>query len=368
MKFRLLYAFILASWCLLAVSGCALEGGTQDQAEPSMPPKEEAISAATDLFDAPEAEKRAGTTLEQLGKNPPPEEPEEREAPQSFHANALMSPEMVAFEALHAVSPERERYLAFGAFILTSNRQSSRVFALKDFSAGQAAELIENSWGIVDRDTALVQLRSLAAAQGQSPIADEIFDTVIRNGITAPMGDEGLFLLDGNIGSLPNLYAWAKRTVEREDYFEEFLLLLEELGITLEQDEALELLVLITMLERVNSGLEAFRIGHHMLGAAFNFTMEEILAIETLAAWDFGRAAFIARYSVAAGYLFEEETWEYLKTAADSASALYSGWREYTLAYFLGRALAFGNDSVDQIAQLNFLLNHYGSPFATVDF
>ena len=302
-------------------------------------------------------------------------------------AYALTSEEMRAFETAFAVTAAQERYLAFGAFVLTRNRESVRVFALSR-TRRSAERLLRDYWNITDREAALWQLERLAQANGQSPIADDIFNTFVRTGQLEPLDPVRLTLTGiSNIPGLENLYENTRARAEGmsdefeqlvDDAFEQLMMearvprLLQ--GRILElirgqaYEQAFELFVAVMLAERVNRGLEAYVGARDMLINRFGFTEEELLSIETLAAWDYGRAAIIARYGVAAGYLEEDETWEYLRQAADSASRLYSCWREYTAAHILGQALAFGSTSHDFRPTLDFLLNHAESPFRHVPF
>jgi len=273
---------------------------------------------------------------------------------------------MRAFEAEHAVTAEQARYLAFGAFVLTNNRESIRVFALGE-SGDHAERLLRNSWSVTDHASALDQLERLSSADGQSPIADDIFHTFVRAGNLEPIDEMELIFFGIDLTGLENVYGNATRRAERMT--DEFELLMATLGATKEErDEVFEFFVLMLLADRVNQGLEAYLGARAMLIDSFGFTEEELLNIPTLAAWDYGRAAIIARYGVAAGYLDEAVAWEHLQRAAERAAETYSGWREFTAAHILGRALAFGNPSLDFRDAVDFLLNHPESPFQDVEF
>ena len=296
--------------------------------------------------------------------------PPTRRAPaESLIVTTLTSVEMAEFEAAHAVTPAQERYLAFGAFLPTVNRESPRVFALESVTEAQAAHNMSSAWSIVDGETALVQIRGLVSASGQSPVADDIWHTLVRNGRFEPLCGETMFFEGADLTGLENVYAsTVGRAQGRADEFEALMFLIEAYDIGLDREEAFELFVLMLLAERVNSGLEAFHVAGQLLIDAFEFTHEELMSIPTLAAWDYGRAVHVARQSVTAGFLEEEDVWVYLQKAANSAAGIYNCWREYTAAYVIGRALAFGNNSLDMIAAFDFLLHHYASPFLTIDF
>jgi len=278
----------------------------------------------------------------------------------------LTSRQMRQFEQENAVSAEQERYLAFGAFVLTNNRESIRVFALGD-SGPHAERILRDSWSITDSEGALTQIYRLSTATGQSPIADEIYRYFVLNDQLDEVDGVVLFLTGFDISRFENLFnnavSRAEQMEDELDMLVEFLELDED-----EREEAFELLVYMQFAERVNRGLNAYLGARDLLIDSLGFTEEELLNLPTLAAWDYGRVAIIARYGVEAGFLDEDEAWEYLKVAADSASAIYSNWREYTAAHILGRALAFGNPSDDFLHTLNFLLHHPESSFQTIEF
>ena len=294
------------------------------------------------------------------------EEEEEVPVPDSLLIRLLTSDEMRAFEAENAVTAEQERYLAFGAFVPTNNQESVRVFALGE-SGNHAQRILGNSWSVTDHESAMEQLERLSIADGQSPVGDDIFHNLILNGQLEPLDPIELFMTNFDMSSLEQVYRSATSRAERMD--DEFELLFAMVGAPEEErDEVFELFVLMQFTDRVNRGLEAYQIAKNMLIESFGFTEEELLNIETLAAWDYGRTAIIARYGVAAGFLEEEVAWEHLKKAADNATEAYSSWREFTAAYILGRAIAFGNPSIDIHDTLEFLLNHPESAFQRIDF
>jgi len=284
----------------------------------------------------------------------------------AFLAETMTSEEMQAFEAEHAVSEAQERYLAFGAFLFVRNGESPRVLAVSA-PQNRTVQMLRNSWSVTDHESAMEQLTRLANADGQSPIANDIFHTLVRNGELEPLDPFEMFFNEVDLSGLENVYHNAVNRAERMP--DEFELFFEMLDVPEEyRDEAFELFVLFELTDRVNRGLEAYLGARDLLIDSFGFTEEELLSIESLNAWDYGRATTIARYGVSAGFLEEDEVWGYLKLAADSAAMAYNSWREYTAAYILGRALAFGNSSWDFNFALDFLLNHSESPFVRIPF
>jgi hypothetical protein len=100
------------------------------------------------------------------------------------------------------------------------------------------------------------------------------------------------------------------------------------------------------------------------------YSESELSRVSTTIAWDLGRTGAVARWSVKAGYIEEDEAWLFLKTAADNAVQSYHDWREYLSAYTIGRALGYGNDSAQDgmYSVLDYLLHHKNSPFKEVIF
>ena len=286
--------------------------------------------------------------------------------PSATLAQWLTTPRMQAFEEANAVSVEQQRYLAFGAFLLTNNRESSRVFAVEE-SQSSAANLLNRAWSVDSRESALVQLENLSTATGQSPSGDDIYNVFIKNGLLEPIVGLDLLIYDVDLTGLESLIARSTNRAERmPEQFEAVSEILSAFGV--EEEDLFEAFVMMIMADRINDGIEAYLGAREMLIGSFGYTEEELLNLPTLAAWDYGRTTIIARYGVAAGYLEEDEAWEYLKEAADRAASTYSNWREYTAAHILGRAIAFGNPSDDFFYTLDFLLNHSQSPFQAVDF
>jgi len=96
------------------------------------------------------------------------------------------------------------------------------------------------------------------------------------------------------------------------------------------------------------------------------YTERELSQIKTLAAWDYGRTAYVLRFSAHAGYIKQKEAWTYMKAAADNAAREYDSWRQFFAAYHLGRAIAFG-----EVTEFDTTLNPSifdKRPFSKIDF
>ncbi|MGA4838965.1 DUF1266 domain-containing protein [Streptomyces sp. G45] len=66
--------------------------------------------------------------------------------------------------------------------------------------------------------------------------------------------------------------------------------------------------------------------------------------VRTVAAWDVGRAAKMARWGRGARYATHAELTAALERAADEARAAYASWEEFSAGYVLGRCLHFDEE------------------------
>ena len=96
------------------------------------------------------------------------------------------------------------------------------------------------------------------------------------------------------------------------------------------------------------------------------YAERELSQIKTLTAWDYGRTAYALRFSAHARYIKQKEAWSYMKAAADNATRDYDSWRQFFAAYYLGRAIAFG-----EVTEFDPTLNpdiFDKRPFSKIDF
>jgi len=197
-------------------------------------------------------------------------------------------------------------------------------------------------------------------AEGHTPYADEVFDFIKKNEeellATINKSDDEIdsdpITLDLSI-----LEAAFRDTAERVS---------AELTENLTDDEFFELVVQ-NLFTRIGAGLQCYVSAKKTL-IDLGYTEEALSAITSVAAWDYGRCGFVARYSANAGYLSEDEAWAFMKGAATNASRVYSSWHEYMAAYILGRAIAFEDDSSELYRTMKFLLFDEESPYRAVPF
>ncbi|MDF7826638.1 DUF1266 domain-containing protein [Pontiellaceae bacterium B12227] len=90
-----------------------------------------------------------------------------------------------------------------------------------------------------------------------------------------------------------------------------------------------------------------------------------------LTGWDLGRLISLARWGVAAGYLEEDEAWEWIMPAAAEIQAAYSSWNDLGEAYLLGRefwsARAMQNDGYKFKRAVFWLRSNDHSPWMQFD-
>jgi len=71
----------------------------------------------------------------------------------------------------------------------------------------------------------------------------------------------------------------------------------------------------------------------------------QIEAIPSMSAWDFERAAFLARVFAFMGFITEDEAFAILKQVGIAVRAEFEDWNSYFASFLLGRVIAYGGDS-----------------------
>ena len=230
----------------------------------------------------------------------------------------LTSSYMAEWEAANEITEQQARWIAMGSFIPTMNRESPHIFTLYEGGYAGARHVLGSFWGIYNSEDALDTLERLVSAQVHTERIDTIWqDFVMMDNFDPTDAELNAAGLDAN---------------------------------------------------RFHQGIDALYWAVDMLTFDFDFTPEELEAIESLVAWDYGRVAFIARYAAAAGFISEEVAWIYIEEAAQYITDIYHDWYQFTAAYIMGRALAMGNDSWDMIEVLEYFLEHRDSPFNNLSF
>ncbi|MEU8955190.1 DUF1266 domain-containing protein [Streptomyces sp. NPDC048518] len=95
--------------------------------------------------------------------------------------------------------------------------------------------------------------------------------------------------------------------------------------------------------------------------------------VDTVAAWDTGRASKMARWGVGARYATRAELLKALERASEAARAAYTSWESFSAGYILGRCLHFDEEQfgtwyTDALRAHRALTTDPDSPWLTVDF
>ncbi|MDZ8119865.1 DUF1266 domain-containing protein [Pontiella agarivorans] len=104
---------------------------------------------------------------------------------------------------------------------------------------------------------------------------------------------------------------------------------------------------------------------------AFVERYAEELAGRSLIGWDLARVISLVRWGVAAGYLEEEEAWQWIMPAAQEIQRIYGSWEELGEAYVTGRMFwssyhfRTGGEEIRPVVY--WLLKNPNSPWVKVD-
>ena len=266
----------------------------------------------------------------------------------------LSSATMRGFESDNPVSEDEKRLLTFGAVLFTRNVESCRTLRIRE-EKHKVAEMLASGWDIRGREKALSTAKELSTADGHTPFADDVYKALVLKGRLEPIHPEDIQYSAGHENALESTIdrTFGSGTIPDE--------------MTDDERKKFQDIILSRLAARINTGIECYKAAWEML-IDLGYTENELSQVRTTAAWDLGRTGFIARYCVKTGYMEEDEAWELMRDAADSASKVYSGWREYLAGYIFGRALGYCSDSKEIYAVLRYLLNHDNSPFEEASF
>jgi len=191
-------------------------------------------------------------------------------------------------EKKHTLPKDKQRLLAFAHDLLSANGESYRTFKLLSITKSNARIILcsPDWWGITNPQAAHEILQRLSTGQNHTAFADDVFAHIKSNE-----------------------HILSEETKSQS--------------------------------ERLTNGVKAYeQTRNYLLKSGFPEDM--LINLPTLAAWDYGRAAFIARLCVRLRFITEDEAWNYIQTAADNATAHYETWHEYIAAYVIGRSIAYG--------------------------
>lgn len=104
---------------------------------------------------------------------------------------------------------------------------------------------------------------------------------------------------------------------------------------------------------------------HHRFRIIYHY--RDVIDQVGIAAWDIGRATFLARMAATSGYIDEEEAWETVMAYGTMARRIFSNWFQFAHSYLIGRQYSLKNlNDASGIKYLNatkFLLTDPESPW-----
>ena len=227
-----------------------------------------------------------------------------------------------------------------------------------------AAKTLE-SWDVKDGTTAIAAMESFCSAQAHNPIVSEIFDNIIQKnqyeiirGIFTPIKQNDLLGLNLAQNFIKLWKSITNNANEDIEAFTDYLANPAE-NITFHN------ITQSVVLNRINTGVAGYERTIRSL-IVFGCSMDEITKITNFCAWDLGRTGFVAKMSVAAGFIDSDTAWKYMLKAGDDAYKTYISWRQFLAAYFLGRGMAL-TQKEQEIGEfgdiIGYLLKHKKSPY-----
>lgn len=86
--------------------------------------------------------------------------------------------------------------------------------------------------------------------------------------------------------------------------------------------------------------------------------------------WDCGRLVFLSRLCFDAGYISENETWNYINKAYELATQHFDTWKDFSKSYIIGRGMWGGLDCANEgiIGIAEELLKDEKSPWVKLNF
>ena len=91
---------------------------------------------------------------------------------------------------------------------------------------------------------------------------------------------------------------------------------------------------------------------------------------DSVIAWDLVRVVNLGRWAYLCGYVNEDEMWQIMQVAADTALGHFSSWEEYGASFVMGRGVWHGDpeDSETAYEIVSLLLEDDESPWKESNF
>ncbi|MCL1995726.1 MAG: DUF1266 domain-containing protein [Defluviitaleaceae bacterium] len=278
------------------------------------------------------------------------------------HMASLFSGATREFETKNSVSEERRRQLAFGSILMHRFGESSRVFKLSSGLPLNELMSLLYRYKIDDSEDARKMVKKLSQADYFTPLANEVFDYFVKTDKLKPL----------SLGDLPKSivgleHTWEFSLQETIPTTEQYIKLNP---VAPHEDTTFVWHVYAQkyMVAHLNDCIDAYKENIRFFDEQSIFTAEELANVTDFSAYDLGRVAYISKLNFHLGYLDEKDAWDYIETAAKTASEKYENWRQYLCAYIMGRSLSAGKDATDFGGALSFLLEDEESPLKDISF
>ncbi|WP_246054572.1 DUF1266 domain-containing protein [Klugiella xanthotipulae] len=96
-----------------------------------------------------------------------------------------------------------------------------------------------------------------------------------------------------------------------------------------------------------------------------NLTVDDFNTTTSMDAWDIERIGNVVRFSVASGYLSEDEGYEWLAVADRMTRERFSSWTQYAASFLVGRALCYDGEMADVALNAGSATRNEKSPWLT---
>jgi len=291
---------------------------------------------------------------------------------------AIERAEVKEFEEANAVTPQQGRWLAFGAPLAYKEKESAHIFKLLPDSYGQEKDAhpllmrIAELWEVEDTKQAKAFLDSALALEGSTK-ANEIYARFLsqhEKRYDATYGKdlcEHFFVKRSDTEDAKGLTATLQAAEKISTRAVDWHLIQNDITDEAEIEEVHHDFAHNLLPQIVTGGVKSYSdVLDKLTRPLFESHQHpaETYEISNFAAYDLGRVAYASRVFAAVDLLSEEEAWEYIRQAADTAAKMYRNWHEYVAAYLLGNALVnAGINYGDEASRINsYLIAHANSP------
>jgi len=292
--------------------------------------------------------------------------------------------EIKEFEEANTVTPQQQRWLAFGAPLAYKYNESARIFIFLPDAYGNEKDLqplvdrAREEWDVTDTESAKTRLDEYLSLENSS-VANEIYINFLSEHEQRYDDNFGEYLYENafvtrkdteEAQGIELIFRAAEKASERAV---DWHLIQNDID---DEDEIEEIAYEYAhdLLPRmITGGVKSYgdvlqKLTYPVLESHRHHA--EIRNISNFAAYELGCVAYMSRVFAAVGYITEAEAWDYIKKAADMAAKLYKNWHEYIAAHCLGWGLInAGMHYGDEAQRINgYLIGHENSPLGESQF